>query len=214
MLGRTEWIEAIEAAQFKRVEGGYVFTAPNPRLFGPARSYLVNEAQKADIAARLRRARRTIAPFVIVLNTLMIIGVAALAAFLLDYSLPTVTKALIVVVPTVVAMLVTMLVTIVPVQVYSERALRRLLAGLPQTPERITFRDRAETVTKVTSFRNLLGWGLFSFALGGLMVFNLLKYPDLVWLFAFGAVLFGLSAASFIFLAIVKAKLGRRASPN
>jgi hypothetical protein len=210
MPGRTGWIAAIEAAQFKRVDGGYVFTAPGALLFGRARRYLVNEAQKADIEARMRRTRRMIVPLAIVFTSLMIIGIAALAVFLLDPGLPTVTRALFVLVPTVVVMLV----AIIPVHIYGARALQPLLVGLPQTSERITLRDRIETMAKATSFRHLLGWALFSLVLGGLMVLNLLKNPDLIWLYAFGAVLFGLNAAYFIFLAILKVTLERRASPN
>src|SRR5271163_2110076 len=42
--------ETIEAVLFKPAAGGgFVFQAPKPWLFGQARNYLVNEAQKAEI---------------------------------------------------------------------------------------------------------------------------------------------------------------------
>ncbi len=47
----------IEEAQFKRVPEGWLFTTPNPWIVGRRRTYLVNDAQKPAIAARVRRAR-------------------------------------------------------------------------------------------------------------------------------------------------------------
>jgi hypothetical protein len=47
----SEASAAIEAINFKRVPGGYVYRAPNRRMFGPVRHYLTNEAQKAEIIA-------------------------------------------------------------------------------------------------------------------------------------------------------------------
>jgi hypothetical protein len=41
----------IEGLFFKPTSGGFVFRAPKPSLFGRAQSYLVNEAQKAEIIA-------------------------------------------------------------------------------------------------------------------------------------------------------------------
>jgi hypothetical protein len=44
-------ILGIGSTEFKRIPGGWVFLAPNPWLFGPARGFLVNNTQKAEIAA-------------------------------------------------------------------------------------------------------------------------------------------------------------------
>ena len=38
---------------FKQVPEGYVFRAPNPRIFGPSDHYLVSETQRDEIAAIL-----------------------------------------------------------------------------------------------------------------------------------------------------------------
>ena len=54
-MGR--WYEGAEEAAFKAVSGGYVAQLPGPNLLGRSRSYLVNEAQKAEIVAVLRRQR-------------------------------------------------------------------------------------------------------------------------------------------------------------
>jgi hypothetical protein len=47
----------IEEAQFKKVPEGWLFTTVNPWFFAPRRTYLVNDAEKAPIAARVRRTR-------------------------------------------------------------------------------------------------------------------------------------------------------------
>jgi hypothetical protein len=56
--------DGLEEVAFKRTEGGYVFQANNRFLIGPRRRFLVNEAQKADIAACMRETLRRIKPFV------------------------------------------------------------------------------------------------------------------------------------------------------
>jgi hypothetical protein len=59
--------DGLEEVAFKRAEGGYVFQANNRFLIGPRRRFLVNEAQKADIAACMRETLRRIKPFVFVM---------------------------------------------------------------------------------------------------------------------------------------------------
>jgi hypothetical protein len=56
--------EGLEEVAFKRTEGGYVFQANNRFLLGPRRRFLVNEAQKTDIASCMRETFRRIRPFV------------------------------------------------------------------------------------------------------------------------------------------------------
>jgi hypothetical protein len=46
----------LEEAQFKRVPEGWLFTTANPLVFAPPRTYLVSDAQKPAIAARVRRS--------------------------------------------------------------------------------------------------------------------------------------------------------------
>ena len=53
----AKWYEAANEASFKAVAGGYVFQSPNPWIFARPRYYLVSEAQKSEISARLRRWR-------------------------------------------------------------------------------------------------------------------------------------------------------------
>jgi len=47
----------LEEAQFKRVPEGWLFTTASPWLFARRRTYLVSDAQKPALAARVRRGR-------------------------------------------------------------------------------------------------------------------------------------------------------------
>jgi hypothetical protein len=47
---------------FMTVPGGYVYRAPNARLFGFRNQYLVNEAQKAEILAIFKTPTQLILP--------------------------------------------------------------------------------------------------------------------------------------------------------
>jgi hypothetical protein len=46
-LGKVD--DQIKFASFKQVPGGYVFRAPNPKVFGRSDHYLVDEAQRDKI---------------------------------------------------------------------------------------------------------------------------------------------------------------------
>jgi hypothetical protein len=69
--------DGLEEAQFKPIAGGYVFQTNNPWFFGPPRRYLVNEAQKVEIAACLRKAMRRIIPLVCVAALLIPLVIVA-----------------------------------------------------------------------------------------------------------------------------------------
>jgi hypothetical protein len=49
--------KGVEEALFKRVGDGWIFSAPNPWTFGRRHSYLVDDAQKADLGMQVRRGR-------------------------------------------------------------------------------------------------------------------------------------------------------------
>jgi hypothetical protein len=63
--------DGLEEVPFKRIAGGYVFQTNNPWFIGPKRRYVVNEAQKADIAACMRETFRRLKPFVFVAMVLI-----------------------------------------------------------------------------------------------------------------------------------------------
>ena len=51
------WYECANEASFKLASGGHVFQAPNPWVFARPRYYLVSDAQKTELLARLGRWR-------------------------------------------------------------------------------------------------------------------------------------------------------------
>ena len=68
--------DGLEEVAFKRTEGGYVFQTNNRFLIGPRRRFLVNEAQKADIAACMRETLRRIKPFVFLMMAIILFAFA------------------------------------------------------------------------------------------------------------------------------------------
>ncbi len=63
--------DGLEELAFKRVTGGYLFVSSHPWFFGPARRYLVTEAEKAKIAECLRQTLQRIKPFALATAVLM-----------------------------------------------------------------------------------------------------------------------------------------------
>ncbi len=63
--------DGIEDVGFKAVSGGYVFQTANPWLLGRKRRYFVTEAQKVEIAGRIRETMRRIRPFVFVVAVII-----------------------------------------------------------------------------------------------------------------------------------------------
>jgi hypothetical protein len=55
--------EGLEEVGFKPLAEGYVFQTNNRWLLGPGRRYLVTEAQKVEIAARIRETLKFLKPF-------------------------------------------------------------------------------------------------------------------------------------------------------
>jgi len=72
----------IEESQFKREPDGWLFTIANPWIFGRRWTYLVNDEQKAVLAAGVRRARY-VRLVVMFLMMLLLVGLIVLMPSLL-----------------------------------------------------------------------------------------------------------------------------------
>lgn len=185
----------MEELSFKRVPAGWVFQAPNPWLVGPRRHYLVNDAQKAELAACLRRMWRLL---LIAIIGVVVAGVPVSAALGLDGH-PVAMLAAAGFLGLAVGVLVTW---------YALRPMQRLLAGLAPTDQRITQRDALATQVRVFSRGYLIFYGLLSLALFLLAVSQpLLSSTGWDPTSMLGAVLFG--ASTLYWLAIYIAKRGR-----
>lgn len=144
-MGR--WYEGAEEAAFKPVPGGYVAQLPGPRLLGRSRSYLVNEAQKAEIVAVLRRQRLMMIGLMLALAVVGA-GCGLFVGVLHGQGSPVaplsiaIGTALFIVVIFVACLLLT---------IYALLPLRPLLAALPNTEERISVNERVGSVARSVS---------------------------------------------------------------
>jgi hypothetical protein len=64
----------LEEAQFKRAPEGWLFTTASPWIFTRRRTYLVSDAQKPALAARVRRGRYI--RLILMISTLLLLSVA------------------------------------------------------------------------------------------------------------------------------------------
>jgi hypothetical protein len=209
----AKWYEGAEEAAFKPVAGGYVFQPPSLCWpFTRSRGYLVNEAQKAELAACLRRQRRRIFVLLVV-YVLIVLGL--MTAVGMSGSAARIPSVELVVIVTVTALAVVPIV-ILP-HVYLMRSMRPLLADLPRTDERITVSDQLHSLAGAISGKLLALGGIG----GGMMTIgNIVSIVDaiaedrggskLYWPI-FGLVFGALLTSYFAYLAVLKARLKRRA---
>jgi len=194
-----------EAIMFKKVPGGYVFRAPNPLVFGRARFYLVNEAQKAQLLAVVT-ARRSAMYFWFALLVLIAAGIGTLA-FATGHDEPTVSDVLI-----MLALIPPWLYAAVLVsQLPTARKLKPLLAGLQPTDQSITSTDLRKAVRKTISLPQYLAFGVSQAAMSAAFIMMavqktsgrhvaVLDDPGTL-LFAFNAAAFAISSICFLLAA-------------
>jgi hypothetical protein len=158
-LETTMWspFDRMEEVAFKPVAGGYVYRAPNPWLVGAARYYLVTAEQKAELASLHRRMMRNM---FWLLMLIVVVAVPLMGAFWHDHSW----KAL-------AASAAAGLVLGVLLNLWLVHKVQPIIAGLPQSNERITRGDAFKTQVATFSPGFVIGFGLLSFAL--LMLFIL-----------------------------------------
>lgn len=214
----SDYREPIVSTLFKPVPDGYVFRAPSPFVFGPARHYLVNEAQKATITAILMPPRpmlRSVA-LVVPLTLWLVVFTQVIVRF--GFDLVHLTNRDIVVMS---GLFIIPFVTILQIfHWWNQRPLRPVLADLPRTIRRIPNRDLYPALVEAMPAWNLalLGFGLGAICLGNAstLAASLGRYH-----FAWDAssllslalvVLTGVPAAYLLVRAIRKAKRQRRPS--
>jgi len=180
-------------ASFRRVPEGWVYFAPSPWLVGCKRSYLLQEEQKAALAAKLRRIFRLL--FVAIIGVL---GVAMPLAFPAEQYGPFTRLA--------VASLAGLMLGSA-FNAYVCRTIRPLIAGLQPTTYRITRGDVFQAQLAVFSRGHILFFGLATLAL-----FALTALPPLItaarWdpLSICGALLFGAGTLYWLALYIAKGR--------
>jgi hypothetical protein len=147
--------EGILEGAFKRTDGAWIFKAPSPWLVGAAPHYIVNDAQKAAIARRLRTNKATNVAVIVV--ALFVLGF--MAARTPEFPLET---AWYVLAPGL----------IVLAGLCRYLAIRPLVAGLPRSSDRITFSEQVRRgAVHMSLTRSVVLFALFA----ALALFQLLR---------------------------------------
>jgi hypothetical protein len=198
-----------EAIMFKAVPDGYLFRAPNPWVFGRARFYLVNAAQKAELLAIITARSQLV--FWVALVALIGASTAAIACGS-GHDNPTAGDAIIMLALIPVWIYAALLISIRP----TARRLQPLLAGLPPTDQRITALDLRMAVRKTISFGQYIALGVSQAIMSAAFIVLVWQKTDGgrvsvfqdggVLIFAFVAVVFVVSSISFLVAAVSKAK--------
>ena len=197
--------DQIKFASFKQVPGGYVFRAPNPKVFGRSDHYLVDEAQRDQIVAIMtpRRPGLLLAAWVGGYFLAVAAGVVWLTVFAPGFPI------------TVLLVLIAgmLLAAILGLHLAARRNLRRLqpiLAGARSTDQRITIAEIRLALNQRLSYRQLLRAGIGSaiacvVSAAGVVVLLYVRRPGasffselLPFIFCFNAIVFGLSSVSHL----------------
>jgi hypothetical protein len=150
--------ELIEATMFKAVADGLLFRVPAVWPFGRTRHYLATEAQKSAIVERVTRSgKRNLLLALSVWVIFIAVSVAAIA-WLTGHDDPTLADVGILVTVAAVSLLACL-------HIYNVLTLRPVIAGLPESAERITGQERREALRRLTPGRSYLLFGvLYSIA--------------------------------------------------
>jgi MFS family permease len=194
----SKWYAAANEASFKPVPGGYIFQWP--AFMGGDRNRLVNEAQKVEIMAILQRWRLLMMIFAALAVPLMAgLAVGLIAAEHAGSWRPSPGQ----VVAEVVTLVVLVGVVFVVVAIaYPRRKLRPLLAALPTTEERITYREQTEAIARNLPTAMLgvgLGFGVL------ITLFNAISavYEHRLFPHAFGLAFGAVFIAYFVWLIVL-----------
>jgi hypothetical protein len=198
-----------EALMFKKVPEGYVFRAPNRWVFGHARFYLVNEAERKKLLAIVTARSQWV--FWIVLTVLIGVSTAGLAYGSGDAN-PTARDFVIMLVLLPAWLYAALLMSTRP----TVRRLQPLLAGLPPTDRRITAADLRQAARKTISIPQYLMLGASQAIMAAALVMVALQKTGRgqVSLFddggalilAFAAVIFVMSSLAFLVAALDRAR--------
>jgi hypothetical protein len=201
----TRWYSRVaEQASFKPVPGGYLFPAPHPwifaKIFTKPRTYLVNEAQKAQIAECLRRRQQ----LMLALAAVFLPLIAVLTGLLLASDrLP---SGMVIAIAAVL-----LLITLMIPHLYLVRAIAPLIGGLSPSDQRVTGKEQFAAIAGAASPATLKAGmaGGASMVLGGVIGFAdaMAEGAAGVRLYAGGALIVvgAICAAYFVVLARLKA---------
>ena len=188
-MARRWWFsfDGMEEVAFKPRADGFVYRPPNPWLFGRGRYYLVNDAQKSELALCHRR-------MLLVLFWLIVVGgaVAGPLASMFAAGPAWVTLAFAILIGLAIGFCANLWLVL---------KVRPIIAGLMPTDERITQADTFKRQMSVYSPRFIVGYGVLSLVLFALSVWDGMYGPTGWNLYpVVGTALFG---ASTIYWAVL-----------
>jgi hypothetical protein len=143
-------VETFEASTFRPVEDGFVFRTPNPWLFGRARHYRASEAQKNEIIALVRRARKRSLPLVLLLWGVVVAALVAAATLLTGHYQSSVDEAIDVTVFAISFLFLFL-------HVWYVMLLRPSIRSLTPTDERYTYAERRAAVRAAMAGKSAQG---------------------------------------------------------
>ena len=197
--------DQIKFASFKQVPGGYVFRAPNPKVFGRSDHYLVDEAQRDKIVAIMTPPRPRLLLAAWIGGYFLAVAAAIVALSTFARHLP---------VTVLVVLIAAMLsAAILGLHLAASRNLRRLqpiLAGARPTDQRITNAEIRQALNQTLSRRQLLRAGIASavacvVSAASVIVLIYVRKPGATFfseplplIFCFNAVIFGLSSVYYL----------------
>jgi len=173
-------LDGMQELSFKPIAGGYLYRAPSPWLFGPARHYVVGEEQKAALALH-HRAMLRLAFWLIVMMGGLAVPLAAL--FLPSQNLAYIGA----------SMLVGLAIGL-SINAWLFHKVKPIIAELTPSVERITQHDMFGTQASTFSRRYVLGFAVLSFVMLALSAARPIFDPAARDLIAvLGIALFGLA---------------------
>jgi tetratricopeptide (TPR) repeat protein len=189
---------------FKKVDGGWLFRAPNAWVFGRAEHYLLSDTQRAAIHAILTPHRPVLTVAILIIVLLSAVGLSVGTAMLVYQDADKLTAVgAVAMISGILLLLYGALLVATRLRI---RKLQPLLAGVPLTDQRITSADMRQAMTATMSLQKLLllsGASAFACLAAGANVAILrdLSHPFLSdpqsWLFLFNTCIFGVLAVVY-----------------
>ena len=186
----------LEEAQFKRVPEGWLFTTASPWIFAPRRTYLVSDAQKPVLAARVRRGRYLRLVVILLLMALMAVGIIMTPAVLMLVKTFSLTGAI------VFASFVVL--TVAAITLCDYLNIRPLVGNLPRSSRKIGHADMVQSQAQAMSGSAIVIFAsLFVVATAG-KTYEALTSASGNWMAAVAAACFAPFALVFISMLVVK----------
>jgi hypothetical protein len=187
----------LEEAQFKRVPEGWLFTTVNPWVFAPRRTYLVSDAQKPAIAARVRRGRyfrlAVVLPMMVLPALAIIMYPAALVPMVTTFSLTA-----------VLLFGAFTILSAVAITACDHLAVRSLLRDLPRSSQKIRYADMMQSQSKAMSVTAIAICASLFVLAAAANTYNALTSARSGWAAGVGAICCALFAAAAIGMLVAK----------